>query len=78
MLLATSSALAVDGDLLALAERATIDTLMAAVGSAQSSEDTSSIEAATQALAKGTEGFAAKRMNRGIQKALAGKNIETV
>jgi molecular chaperone HscA len=36
------------------------------------------IEAATQALAKGTEAFAAMRMNRGIQKALAGKNIATV
>ena len=36
------------------------------------------IEAATKALADGTEAFAAMRMNRGIQQALAGKNIETV
>ena len=33
------------------------------------------IEAATKALAQGTEAFAAARMNHGIQTALAGKNI---
>ena len=78
MLLATRSALAQDGDLLSAAERAAIDVLMAALGCAQALTDSASIEAATQALAKGTEAFAALRMNRGIQKALAGKNIETV
>jgi len=36
------------------------------------------IEAATKALAQGTEAFAALRMNRGIQRALAGKNIAAV
>jgi molecular chaperone HscA len=78
MLLATESALAADGDLLSAAERAEIDALMAAVSGARSLEDAALIEAATQTLAKGTEAFAALRMNRGIQKALAGKNIETV
>jgi len=78
MLLATLSALEVDGDLLAPAERAEIDALMAAVKSSQALEDAALIEAATQTLAKGTEAFAARRMNRGIQKALAGRNIETV
>jgi len=76
--LATLSALLADGDLLSEAERAGIDALMAAVKSSQALEDAASIEAATQALAKGTEEFAARRMNRGIQKALAGRNIETV
>ena len=78
MLLATLSALAADGDLLSDADRADIDTLMAAVRAARPLEDAALIEAATQALGKGTEAFAAMRMNRGIQKALAGKNIETV
>ena len=78
MLLATLSALAADGDLLSDAERATIDVLMAAVNTARALEDAAAIEAATQVLAKGTEAFAAMRMNRGIQRALAGKNIETV
>ncbi len=78
MLLATLSALAADGDLLSSAERAGIDALMVDVRTARPLEDAASIEAATQALGKGTEAFAAMRMNRGIQKALAGKNIETV
>ena len=78
MLLATLSALAADGDLLTDAQRADIDTLMAAVRTARPLEDAALIEAATQTLAKGTDAFAALRMNRGIQKALAGKNIATV
>ncbi len=78
MLLAISSALAVDADLLSPSDIEQIQAQMAAVTSARSLEDPALIEAATQALAKGTEAFAAMRMNRGIQKALAGKNIETV
>src|SRR5450830_1784060 len=78
MLLATQSALAADADLLSDAERAGIDRQMEEVRAARSLEDAALIEAATQTLAKGTEAFAAMRMNRGIQKALAGKNIETV
>jgi molecular chaperone HscA len=78
MLLATQSALTVDGDLLSQEERAAIDVLMAALITARTLEDAAAIEAATDALAKGTEPFAALRMNRGIQQALAGKNIETV
>ena len=36
------------------------------------------IEAATEALAKGTEAFAALRMNQGIRQALSGKKLEEV
>jgi len=78
MLLATHSALHQDADLLGSEERTWIDQLMAAVGHAREHADAAGIEAANQALAKGTENFAAQRMNRGIQKALAGKNIESV
>jgi molecular chaperone HscA len=78
MLLAISSALAADGDLLSPADIDQIQAQMSAVSSARTLEDPALIEAATQALAKGTEAFAAMRMNRGIQKALAGKNIETI
>ncbi|MDO9277750.1 MAG: Fe-S protein assembly chaperone HscA [Polaromonas sp.] len=78
MLLATQSALSADADLLEAEEKSTIDTLMAAVASARVDADAATIEAANQALAKGTENFAAQRMNRGIQKALAGKNISAV
>jgi len=78
MLLATQSALHADADLLDADERSRIDQLMTAVAHAREHADAAGIEAANQALAKGTENFAAQRMNRGIQKALAGKNIETV
>jgi len=78
MVLATQSALAADGDLLSSGERVQVDELTAELVQARVHGDAAAIEAATQALAKGTEGFAARRMNRGIQKALAGKNIESV
>jgi molecular chaperone HscA len=78
MLLATHSALEADGDVLSAEERECIDGLMAALTTAKSSDQAATVEAATDALAKGTEAFAAERMNRGIQKALSGKNIATV
>ncbi|MBK5205846.1 MAG: Fe-S protein assembly chaperone HscA [Polaromonas sp.] len=78
MILATQSALAADADLLRPNERAQIDSLMLGLADARAHGDAATIEALTQQLAKGTEAFAAQRMNRGIQKALAGKNIEAV
>ena len=78
MWLATQSALQADGDLLSAEDRARIDTLMAATLDAKKLEDAAAIEAITEALAKGTEAFAAQRMNRGIQHALAGQNIENI
>lgn len=78
MLLATQSALDVDGDLLSTEERQHIDQHMAALRASLDSTDAAAIEALTQALAKGTEAFAAQRMNRGIRQALAGKNVETL
>ncbi|MDB5744564.1 MAG: Fe-S protein assembly chaperone HscA [Polaromonas sp.] len=78
MVLATQSALAADADLLSLSERTHIDSLIAALGDARASSDAAVVEAATQALAAGTEAFAARRMNRGIHQALAGKNIDSV
>ena len=78
MLLAVKTALDADADLLRPSERAQIDGQMAGLLDARQNGAAPAIEAATQALAKGTEAFAAERMNRGIQKALAGKNIESV
>lgn len=78
MLLAARSALAADADLLTLAERAEVDALIAALRAMLGSDNPLQIEAATKALAQGTEAFAALRMNRGIQRALAGKNIAAV
>ena len=78
MWLATQSALQADGDLLSVEDRARIDALMVATLDAKKLEDAAAIEAITEALAKGTEAFAAQRMNRGIQHALAGQNIENI
>jgi molecular chaperone HscA len=78
MWLATQSALQADGDLLTAEDRARIDALMVATLEAKKLEDAAAIEAITEALAKGTEAFAAQRMNRGIQHALAGQNIENI
>jgi molecular chaperone HscA len=78
MWLATQSALQADGDLLSAEDRTRIDALMTATLDAKKLEDAAAIEAITEALAKGTEAFAAQRMNRGIQHALAGQNIENI
>jgi molecular chaperone HscA len=78
MLMATQSALDADGDVLSAAERNRIDALMQALRVQRDVQDAAVIEAATEALAKGTEAFAAQRMNRGIQQALAGKNVQSL
>ncbi len=78
MLLATASALQADGDLLTADERAAIAALEAEVHAQAQTEDADAINASVEALAKGTEGFAAARMNRGIQQALTGRSIDQV
>ena len=79
MLLATQSALDADGALLSKEERAEVDALMLSLrGIAANSTDAAAIEAATKALADGTEAFAAMRRNASIQKALSGKSVESI
>ncbi|HEY9095655.1 MAG TPA: Fe-S protein assembly chaperone HscA [Hydrogenophaga sp.] len=78
MVVATRSALSADGCLLDKSELAAINALVDALQAVIPGEDAAAIEAATQALAKGTEAFAALRMNRGIQQALSGKKLEEV
>ena len=75
LLLAIRSAMAADGALLPEVERVQIGELMDKLQSVLSADDAGIIESATKALSNGTESFAAARMNRGIQQALAGKNI---
>ena len=78
MLLATRSALAADGDLLSAEERGAIDALMVEIEAVREGTDHHLIDAAVEALAKGTEAFAAERMNRGIRRALAGRRVDEV
>jgi len=81
LLMATRSALQIDGDVLSAIERAAIDELMARLSQCLQDPAQNSaavVEAATKALADGTEAFAAQRMNRGIQQALAGRRVQDI
>ena len=78
MILAINSAVKVDANLLSSDEQVQVGKLIADVANARAFDDVISIEAATKELSKGTEVFAARRMNRGIRQALAGKNIEAI
>ncbi len=78
MLEATRTALAADGDLLSTEQRVEIDHLMAQIGQRCDRGDLEALEAATKALAQGTEAFAAERMNRSIRQALAGRKLDQV
>jgi molecular chaperone HscA len=42
------------------------------------SDDVDAIEAATKTLAEGTDEFAARRMNKGIRRALAGRKLDEI
>jgi molecular chaperone HscA len=78
LVLATQSAIEADGDLLSPQERTEVDALIERLRQMAAGTDAAAIEAATQDLARGTEAFAAERMNRGIRQALAGKNVESL
>ncbi len=78
MLLATRSALAVDGDLLDERQIQAIEGLLLALETQRETQDAQSIVDAIDALAQGTEAFAGHRMNRSIHQALAGRRVEDV
>ena len=78
LILATNSALAADGDVLSKSERQKIDAAIKALRAVLAQDDAAVIEANSKVLAQSTENFAAARMNRGIAKALSGKNIESL
>ena len=78
MILATRSALLADGSLLDDTERSAVESLVAQAEALAGIDDADIIERATEALARGTEAFAAVRMNRGIQQALTGRRVEEV
>jgi molecular chaperone HscA len=78
LVLATAAALHADGALLDEPDRAAIRALMATLQQAAAGADAHGIEQATEALAAGTEAFAAARMDHGIRQALAGRRIDEV
>ena len=75
---ATGAALAADGELLDAAARAQLDALIDALRAVVNGDDAAAIDAATKALSAGTDEFAARRMDKGIRRALAGRKLDEI
>ena len=75
---AVSAALKLDADLLGETELAAIRNDIAALEGRLKNGTAEDIRAATAALGASTDNFAAKRMNRNIQRALAGQSIDEI
>ena len=73
---AVAAALALDGDLLTTEQTAQIRAQMDALAALLPEADAAAIRAAVQTLSQGTDDFAARRMNRNIQRALQGVSVE--
>ncbi len=78
LLEATQQALAADRDLLDEAEFARIARLMTDLVARAEAGDAAALKSAIERLAHGTEEFAARRMDRSIRAALAGRRIDDV
>jgi len=78
MLEAVNAALSADGDLLSAVERATIDNELASLKGLIAGRDHRAIKTAIEHINRSTEPFAARRMDRSVKQALAGKNIANV
>ena len=76
MIEATQSALALDADLLTPEESDAINHALDAVRVAREGSDRSALAGAVAALNAATEPFAARRMDRGVARALAGKRVD--
>jgi molecular chaperone HscA len=75
MIEATRAALAADSQLLNAEERSVIDAAVASLEMALPGTDHRAIKKAVEALNHATESFAARRMDEGIKRALAGRKI---
>ena len=78
LLEATAAALQVDGELLDADERAAIDAAYAVLRQLAHGSEADAIEAAIKTLAAATDEFAARRMNKGIQRALTGRKLDEI
>ncbi len=75
---AVQSALREDADLVSAQERAHIEAGIARLQAASMGDDRRAIDQAMDALNKGTVVFAARRMDKSVARALAGKKIDQV
>lgn len=78
VVMATRKALAADADLLEEGERARIEEALAALEAAIKGDKARAIVARTDALDEATHGWAGRRMDRAVAKAIAGKQVEDV
>ena len=78
ILLATESALGQDADLLSAAERGSIDACIVNLRHSAQGSDHLAIKASVDALARTTEDFAARRMDRNVRAALTGKKLDEI
>ena len=78
LLAATRNAMQLDRDLLSEQEVVQIHTDMAALAQAEQGGDIDQIRLATEALTRQTDAFAERRMNRSIQRALAGQSVDQI
>lgn len=76
ILLATRSALANDPQLLNAEEHAVIAAQIAALEACASKDDRHAIETTMEALSKGTDEFAARRMDQSVRAVLTGKTLD--
>ena len=76
MIVATRNAIAADGDLLDEGERARIEEQVLCLHTLSRGEDHLAIKAGVEALARMTEPFAARRMDRAIAAALSGRRLD--
>jgi molecular chaperone HscA len=78
IIVATQSALAADADLLGADERATIDRALDDVRRMRDGDDRAALAKAVAALNNATGEFAARRMDRGVARALTGKRVDAL
>ena len=78
LIAAVQAALDLDADLLDEAELSHIQSLMAQLHNSLPNHTADQIRAAVQALSHATDDFAARRMDRNIQRALGGVSVESL
>jgi molecular chaperone HscA len=75
---ATEAALAADADLLNPDEREAVDRALADVQRLRDGDDRAALVHAVEALNRVTGDFAARRMDRGVARALAGRRVDAL
>ncbi len=78
VIMATEKALAEDADLLAPDERARVDAAITAVRAAHAGEDPRVLSVRIDELDEASHDFAGRRMDRSIQRALAGRDVSAI